>query len=247
MCITTEEELAGMQAAGKIARQVLQAMRAAVRPGISTRELDEIGARVMTEHGAQSAPKLVYGFPGYSCISVNNEVVHGIPSDRVLVAGDLVKLDVTIEKGGFMADTAVTVGVGDIAEDSARLLACAVRAFERAMLVARAGFRVLEIGRAVEREARRDGFSVVRELCGHGIGRTIHELPEVPNYLDTRASSVLHEGLVITVEPILAAGDGKSLPGSDGWTVLTADHRRASHYEHTIVITGGRPLVLTAA
>jgi len=216
MCITTEEELAGMQAAGKIARLVLEAMRAAVRPGISTRELDEIGARVMTEHDAQSAPKLVYGFPGYSCISVNNEVVHGIPGDRVLVAGDLVKLDVTIEKGGFMADTAVTVGVADIAEDGARLLACAVRAFERAMLVARAGFRVMEIGRAVEREARRDGFSVVRELCGHGIGRTIHELPEVPNYLDTRASSVLHVGLVITVEPILAAGDGKSLPGSDG-------------------------------
>jgi len=216
MCITTEEELAGMQAAGKIARLVLEAMRAAVRPGISTRELDEIGARVMTEHDAQSAPKLVYGFPGYSCISVNNEVVHGIPGDRVLVAGDLVKLDVTIEKGGFMADTAVTVGVADIAEDGARLLACAVRAFEHAMLVARAGFRVMEIGRAVEREARRDGFSVVRELCGHGIGRTIHELPEVPNYLDTRASSVLHVGLVITVEPILAAGDGKSLPGSDG-------------------------------
>jgi methionyl aminopeptidase len=247
MSITTEEELAGMQAAGLIARHVLEAMKQQVRPGISTAELDAIGNRVMQEHQARSAPALVYGFPGGSCISVNDEVVHGIPSERVLADGDLVKLDVTIEKDGFMADTAATVAVGAVSTERSQLLECAERAFAKAMLVARAGFRVFEIGRAVEREVRRSGFSVVRPLCGHGIGRTIHEEPQVPNFLDLRARSILTEGLVITVEPIISAGDGEEFLADDGWTVRTVDKSPAAHYEHTLVITRGRPIVLTAA
>ncbi len=236
-----------MRAAGAVVRLMLDAMRDAVRPGVTTAELDRVGADVMKQHGAQSAPALVYGFPGVSCISVNDEAVHGIPGPRALQQGDLVKLDVTIEKDGFMADAAVTVPVGEVTEERQNLIACAERAFAKAMLVARAGFRVWEIGRAVEREVRRSGFSVIRDLSGHGIGRTIHEEPRVPNYPDAEANQVLTEGLVITVEPIIAAGSGRSYVAPDRWTVITADHRPSAHYEHTLVITKGSPILLTAA
>src|SRR5262249_36048087 len=186
-------------------------------------ELDDTGAQVMREHGAQSAPQLVYKFPGVNCISVNDEAVHGIPSGRVVQKGDLVKLDVTIEKDGCMADAAETVAVQDTPAERRRLMECAERAFYKSRLVARAGFRVSEIGRAVEKEVRRAGFSVIRDLGGHGIGRTIHEAPRVPNFADPQANDILTDGLVITVEPIIAAGSGRILVAKDGWTVCTAD------------------------
>ena len=247
MSINGPEELAGMRAAGAVVCLMLDAMKREVRPGITTAELDEVGAGVMRQHGARSAPALVYGFPGVSCISVNDEAVHGIPGKRAVQRGDLVKLDVTVEKDGFMADAAVTVPVGEVTEERQRLVACAERAFAKAMLVARAGFRVSEIGRAVEREVRRSGFSVIRDLGGHGIGRTIHEEPRVPNYADPEANQVLTEGLVITVEPIIAAGSGRSFVADDKWTIVTADRRPSAHYEHTLVITKGAPMLLTAA
>lgn len=247
MSINEPGELAGMRAAGDIVRFMLEAMRDQVRPGITTAELDEVGAGVMRHHGAQSAPALVYGFPGVSCISLNEEAVHGIPGKRALQQGDLVKLDVTIEKNGFMADAAFTVPVGEVTEERKKLVACAERAFAKAMLVARAGFRVWEIGRAVEREVRRSGFSVIRSLAGHGIGRTIHEEPRVPNFPDAQSNQVLTEGLVITVEPIIAAGSGRVFIAPDKWTMVTADRRPSAHYEHTLVITKGAPILLTAA
>jgi methionyl aminopeptidase len=222
-------------------------MKREVRAGVTTAELDEAGARVMRECGAQSAPSLVYGFPGANCISLNDEAVHGISGDRQLKEGDLLKLDVTVEKDGFMADAAETVGVGEIPEQSRQLMECAERAFQKATLVARAGFRVFEIGRAVEKEVRRAGFSVIRDLGGHGIGRTIHEEPRVPNFADPEASQILTEGLVITIEPIIAAGSGRAVLARDGWTVRTADHRPSAHYEHTLVITKREPILLTAA
>jgi len=247
MSINDPRELAGMQAAGEVVRLMLEAMQNAVRPGITTAELDDVGAAVMRQHGAQSAPAMVYRFPGVSCISLNEEAVHGIPGPRAVKEGDLVKLDVTIEKDGYMADAALTVPAGKVTDEHEKLIACAERAFTKAMLVARAGFRVWEIGRAIEREVRRSGFSVIRELTGHGIGRTIHEEPLVPNYPDARANQVLNEGLVITVEPIIAAGSGRSYLAPDGWTVITADRRASAHYEHTLVITRGMPVLLTAA
>jgi methionyl aminopeptidase len=247
MSINGPEELAGMRAAGAVVALMLGAMKAAVRPGVTTAELDEAGASVMRQHGARSAPAMVYSFPGVSCISVNDEAVHGIPGKRAVANGDLVKLDVTIEKGGFMADAAVTVPVGEVSQERQRLIACAERAFAKAMLVARAGFRVWEIGRLIEREVRRTGFSVIRDLGGHGIGRTIHEEPRVPNYADFQANEVLTEGLVITVEPIIAAGSGRSFVARDNWTVVTADHSVSAHYEHTLLITKGEPMLLTAA
>src|SRR5271170_246321 len=246
MSINGPEELAGMRAAGAVVCLMLGAMKSQVRAGITTAELDEVGAGVMRQHGARSAPAMVYGFPGVNCISLNDEAVHGIPGRRALQQGDLVKLDVTVEKNGFMADAAVTVPVGEVTEERQRLMECAERAFAKAMLVARAGFRVSEIGRVVEREVRRSGFSVIRDLGGHGIGRTIHEEPRVPNYADPEANQVLTEGLVITVEPIIAAGSGRAVLGKDGWTVRTADGKPSAHYEHTLVITRGAPMLLTA-
>jgi methionyl aminopeptidase len=247
MSITDPKEMEGMRAAGMVVRKMIEAMKKAVRPGVTTAQLDEVGAAVMREQGAKSAPQMVYQFPGTNCISLNEEAVHGIPGDRRVQDGDLVKLDVTIEKDGFMADAAVTVAVGEVPEASRRLIACAERAFEKAMLVARAGFRVSEIGRVVEREVRRSGFSVIRDLGGHGIGRTIHEEPRVPNYADPGANAILTEGLVITVEPIIAAGSGRAFLAKDGWTVRTADGKPSAHYEHTLVITKGEPILLTAA
>jgi methionyl aminopeptidase len=246
LSINEPEELEALRAAGAVVRRVLEAMKREVRPGITTAQLDAIGAAVMAENGARSAPATVYKFPGSNCISLNEEAVHGVPGTRELRSGDLLKLDVTIEKDGFMADAAETVPVGEITPEAQRLMACARRAFEKAMLVARAGFRVSEIGRAVEREVRRDGFSVIRELGGHGIGRTIHEQPRIPNYPDPEAREFLTEGLVIAVEPIIAAGSGRTILAEDGWTMKTADRRPAAHYEHTIVVTKGAPILLTA-
>ncbi len=247
MSINGPEEMEAMREAGRIVRRVIDAMKAQVRPGVTTQQLDDVGAEVMRRNGAQSAPTLVYNFPGANCISLNEEAVHGIPSDRQLQNGDVLKLDVTIEKNGFMADAAVTVPVGEISEENQRLIDTAERAFQKAMLVARAGYRVSEIGRMVEREVRRAGFSVIRDLGGHGIGRTIHEEPRVPNFPDPEASQILTEGLVITVEPIIAAGSARTVLGKDGWTVRTADRRPAAHYEQTLVITKREPILLTAA
>jgi methionyl aminopeptidase len=210
MSIKAAKELAGMRAAGLVVRRTLEAMKRAVRPGVTTAEVDEAGAQIIREHGARPAPALVYGFPGA----------------RKIREGDLVKLDVTIEKDGFMADAAVTIGVGEISEQKSRLMACAERAFHHAMKFARAGVRVAEIGGAIEREVRRSGFSVVRELGGHGIGRTIHEPPSVSNYLEPNSKDILTEGLVITVEPIIASGSGKVVVGADGWTDGRNQRRR---------------------
>jgi methionyl aminopeptidase len=247
MSIKDEQELAYLKAVGRIVRQVLDAMKAEVRPGVSTRYLDDIGARIMRENGANSAPRMVYKFPGATCISLNDEAVHGIPGDRTLKDGDLVKLDVTVEKDGFMADAALTVPVGKISEQAEQLMACAERAFHKAMLVARSGFRVFEIGKMVEREVRKSKFSVIRELGGHGIGRTIHEQPHVPNYPDPQARQIMNEGLVITVEPIISTGPGRVFTAKDGWTLRTGDHGLSAHFEHTLVITSGAPILLTAA
>jgi methionyl aminopeptidase len=236
-----------MRRAADVVRLTLDAMERHVAAGVSTQALDEVAARVFREHGARSAPALVYGFPGSALISVNDEVVHGIPGPRRLCEGDVVKLDVTAERDGYIADAARTAIVGAGSELARRLRVCARRAFRKALSAARAGTRVSEIGRAVEREVGGFGFSVVRGLDGHGIGRTIHEAPPVPNYYNPRQTDVLTEGLVLTIEPIISAGSGRAVESGDGWTIRTADGSLAAHYEHTLVITRDRPVILTAA
>jgi len=247
MSIKSRYEFEKLRAIGGIVRKALDSMAAAVRPGIATAELDRIGAEVLARHGAESAPPKVYGFPTAVCISVNDEAIHGIPGGRVIRAGDLVKLDLVAEKDGFYADAAVTVTAGEATEMAQRLVRCAETAFHHGAEAARAGNRVHDIGRAVERETRRCGFSVLRELCGHGVGRGIHEPPTVPNYHDPRFRARLTEGLVITIEPIVAAGEGRTELQPDGWTIRTADRSLSAHFEHTVVITRGAPVVLTGA
>lgn len=247
MSIKSPAELLKLQIIGSIVRKALDATAAAVRPGITTAELDQIGARVLAEHGAESSPPKVYNFPGAFCISVNDEAIHGIPGDRVIRAGDLVKLDLVAEKDGFFADAAVTVCVGAVSTTAAALARCAETAFRKAAQVARAGNRINDIGKAVENETRRCGFQVMKSYCGHGVGSAIHEPPQVLNYHDPASRAKLTEGLVLTIEPIIAAGKGKGVLQRDHWTIRTADGSLAAHYEHTLVITKGEPVLVTAA
>ena len=247
MSIKSQAELKKLQVIGRIVRLTLEEMAAAVRPGVTTAALDSIGAAVLARHGAESSPPLVYGFPGTACISVNDEAIHGIPGARTLTEGDLVKLDVTAQRDGFVADAAVTVRVGQVSATADALARCAETAFRQGLKAARAVNRVCEIGRAVEREVRRCGFSVIRELCGHGVGRTIHEEPCVPNHYDPRLRAKLTDGLVITIEPIIAAGGGRAELQPDKWTMRTGDRSLAAHYEHTVVVTRDAPILLTAA
>jgi methionyl aminopeptidase len=247
MSITTAEQLEKLRACGVIVAKALRAMTGAVRPGVTTAELSEIGARILAENGAQSSPPLVYNFPGEVCISINDEVVHGVPGLRVIQPGDLVKLDLTAVKDGYHTDSAVSIQVPPAAEKSRELAHCAERAFRQALTAARSGNRTKDIGRAVEREVRRRGFHVIRELGGHGVGRTIHEEPSVPNYADPEACHLLTAGLVITIEPIIAVGTANVSLDRDGWTVRTVDGSLSAHYEHTIVITKRDPILLTAA
>jgi methionyl aminopeptidase len=246
MSIESVEDLLGLQRAGAVTRKTIEAMKAAVRPGITTSELDQIGAKVMRQSGGRSAPKLVYRFPGENCISVNEEIVHGVPGRRSLRPGDLVKLDVTVELDGYIADACETVAVPPVKSQQQRLMDCARNSFMAGLAIVRPGVRAYEIGEAIQKEVTRAGFSVVRELMGHGIGRTIHEAPTIPNYRDLRSSQVLTKGLVFTIEPLIAAGSGRMVTMRDGWTIRTRDRSLSAHYEHTVFVGDHGAELLTA-
>ena len=247
MSIKSEADWRGLRQVASVARETLDVLAAQVRPGMTTGELDATAARVFAAHSARSAPALVYGFPGTVLISVNDEIVHGIPGARRIRTGDIVKIDVTVEKDGYVADAARSVIVEPAGETAHRLVACAVAAFQAALAVARAGVRVNEIGRAIEQVVRRRGFSVVDGLAGHGVGRTIHEEPSVPNRYDPWQSDVLTEGLVLTIEPMISTGSARVVQDADGWTLRTSDGGLSAHHEHTLVITHREPIVLTGA
>lgn len=247
MSIGSIEDRRGMEEAGRIVGRTLAALRLLVRPGVTTAEIDLECARHLERHGARSAPRLFYGFPGAVCISVDDEAVHGIPGNRIIRPGDLVKLDLTVEKNGYVADAAITVPVAPVPEQRLRLADCAARAFAKALPCISAGRRIRDIGAAIEKEARCQGFAVIPELTGHGVGRAIHEEPVIPNYPDERDHRVLTEGLVIAVEPILTTGSGRVVEDADGWTVKTEDGAPAVHFEHTLVVTRDRPVLLTTA
>lgn len=247
MSIETEKDLLGLMQVGKVVGTTLREMARSVEPGITTADLDQIAGRLLKSHGARSAPRIFYGFPGVACISVNDEAVHGIPGTRALRPGDLVKLDLTAELDGYIADAAVTVPVGPTSSRKRKLVECAESAFQKALGVARAGRPIYEIGRAVESEVKRQGFTVLRELCSHGVGREIHEEPTVPNYEDRRARQRLTDGLVITIEPIISTGSDRVVTAADGWTEKTLDGSFSAHFEHTIVVMREQPLILTAA
>jgi methionyl aminopeptidase len=245
MSADTPEDLAGLRAAGRVVAQTLRQLRKLVRPGITTAELDAAAAHVFAAHGAQSGPRLDYDFPGAICISVGDEAVHGIPGPRRLREGELVKLDVTAELNGFYADACRTVAVGRTKPSALKLIGAAESGLRRGMAAATSGAPLNDIGVAVQGEVERRGFAVCGALTGHGIGRKIHEEPTVFNVGLPGPSPRLTEGLVITIEPIIAAGDGEVVEDGE-WVVRTGDGSLSAHAEHTIVITNGAPLVLTA-
>ena len=246
MSIDSEVELAAMKCAGAVVAEALQTMKAAVKPGVTPAELDALCGQVYARHGAVSAPRLVYGAPVHAFISVNENVVHGLPTTEPLQPGDIVKLDVTPSVAGFIADAAITVIVPPASQGAKRLVACAEAAFWAAMKVAKAGRPLHAIGRAVEGEVKRRGFFVIRELSGHSLGRTIHEEPQVLNFYHPHGRAPLTKGLVLAVEPMISAGRSRVVTRADGWTIGTKDGSLTAHFEHTVVITLGKPLVLTA-
>ena len=247
MTIESATELEGMRAIGRLVAEALVRMEAAVKPGVTTAQLDDVARVFLEANGARSAPQITYGFPGFTCISVNEEIVHGIPSARVLREGDLVTLDVTAELKGFMADAARTVALPGASSESQNLIASAQRAFEAGVNAARPGARVRAIGRAIELSVKQDGFSVMRELCGHGIGRSLHEEPTVTNFDDPAANMPLHQGLVLAVEPLVSMRPAHIFDEADGWTIRTHNRAWSAHHENTIVVMDGEPIVLTVA
>jgi methionyl aminopeptidase len=246
MSIESNADFEGVREAGRVTTAILDALVKHITVGMTTGELDSIAATVLRLNGARSAPAMVYGFPGTVLISVNDEIVHGIPGRRRLQHGDLISLDATVEKNGYVADAARSLIVGEGSTTACALVDAAERALRKALGVARAGVRMNEIGRAVQTEVRRSGFAVVRGLCGHGVGRTIHEPPEIPNVFDPTQHDLLTDGLVLTIEPIISAGSPYTVQDADGWTLRTSDGSMAAHCEHTLIITDGKPVVLAA-
>lgn len=248
MTVETDEELEALRRIGSIVGGTLRDLSTQIRAGITTGELDFIGERMLRAAGARSAPPMVYGFPGAFCISVNDEAAHGVPGDRVLIEGDLVKIDLTAELNGYMADAAVTVSIPPVAPSAQILVQGASASLRVAIGAATAGRRLRDVGRAVEHDVRRRKLMVIRELCGHGVGRTIHEEPRcVPSYDDPHAGMRLTAGAVIALEPHISTGTGRIATAPDGWTLRTRDGSPVANFEHTVVITNRRAIVLTAA
>ena len=232
---------------GRIVGLVLKAMREAVRPGMTTAELDAIGAELLKQHGARSAPQLAYRFPGATCISINDEVAHGIPGSRVIQPTDLVNIDVSAELDGYWADSGASVPMPDATNEARRICECAQKALTRAIETTSAGQHIYAIGKAVETQADKCGYNVIRELSGHGVGRGIHEKPSIPNYFTKRAKDRLTDGLVITLEPFVTTGSGRIYTADDGWTIKTVDAKSiTAQYEHTVVVSKGNPILVTA-
>lgn len=248
MTIETVQELQNLKHIGKIVAQIIQAMGRALRPDITTGELDELGGKLLQQHGATSAPKLTYDFPGYTCISVNEEAAHGVPGDRVINAGDLVNIDVSAEKNGFFADSGYTFLVEPIDEGNRRLCRYAQQALDEAMTVAKAGKRLNLIGKRITQVARKAGYKTLKDLGSHGIGKSLHDEPEfIANYYDSNDRRLLQEGQVITIEPFLSTQAQLTYRADDGWTLLTPAGNRSAQFEHTMVITNDKPIILTAA
>ena len=236
-----------MQRVGALVAHTLQVLQSELRPGLTTADLDALAAREFARAGATSGPAELVGFPGTICISVNEEVVHGVPGGRRLREGDLVTLDVTPLLDGFCADAAVTVPVGTPSPAARRLLTSTAAVLREALRAAVTGARLSAIGRATEDAARERGLAVFRELLGHGVGRTMHEPPSVPNVFVPGLRRPLNDGLVLAIEPMVGLGGEDLVLRDDGWTIATADGSLAAHVEHTVVVRPEHPLVLTAA
>jgi methionyl aminopeptidase len=243
--IKSEDEIAMMRQAGRIVGEVLQMLVDRLRPGLVTRELDEIVRAEFKKRKVIPAFLGYQGYPAAVCVSINDEIVHGIPGDREIMDGDIVSIDLGCIRKGFVADAAVTAGVGNISPEAQRLIEVTREALNRAIAAARAGARLGGIGAAIQSYVEGEGFSVVREYVGHGVGRQMHEDPQVPNYGDPDSGPILREGMAIAIEPMVNVGDWRTKRDSDSWTVRTLDGSLSAHFEHTVAIRNDQAELLT--
>lgn len=246
MTLESNEQLEGLRRIGKIVANCLQHMAGHMEPGMTTRELDMVGQDFLAQHGARSAPRLTYNFPGYTCISVNHEFAHGIPNEKVLAASDLVNIDVSAELDGFFADTGGSFIIPPVTKTKRQLCDATREALNAAIKAARAGRPLRVIGAAVEATAKRRRMTIIRNLGSHGVGRALHEEPAfIPSFHDPHDKRMLRENMVITIEPFLSNGAHFAEDGDDGWTLKTNPRYLAAQYEHTMVITKDEPIILT--
>lgn len=246
MTIESQADVDGILNTGRVVAQVRDAMLAAVEPGMTTAELDHLGAALLERFGARSAPRVTYDFPGATCISINEEAAHGIPGARVIQAGDVVNIDVSAELDGYFADTGGTVVAPPVTPLKARLCHATRQALKNALAEARAGALINRIGKAVQRTAAEHGFKVIRNLAGHGVGRSLHEAPEgILGYCETRDKRRLKYGQVLAVEPFLSTRSSYVSEADDGWTLLGQPGNLSAQFEHTIIVTRGAPIIAT--
>ena len=245
--IKSDREIAAMRQAGKIVAAVLEVLKLDLRPGMKTKELDIITDQELEKLGVKASFKGYRGFPASLCVSVNDEIVHGIPGERLLNEGDIVSLDLGAICNGFHGDAAVTVAVGEISPQARKLVKTAEGALKAGIAAAFCGARLGDVSAAIQYYVESRGFSVVREYTGHGIGREMHEEPQVPNFGRLGEGLKLKRGMTLALEPMVNAGSWRTRLGSDHWVVLTADGSLSAHFEHTVLITDGEPEVLTVA
>ena len=246
MTVSSDDDLAKLKQIGRIVADTLEAMSKAIEPGITTRELDQVGREVMQAAGARPAPELVYGFPGATCISVNEEIAHGIPGDRRIEPGDLVNIDVSAEKDGYFSDTGASFAVPPVTRAVERLCRDGRRALWTGLRQVGTGRPLSGIGQAVGAFARKNGYTLVRNLASHGVGLALHEEPkEIATWPDASERRIIGEGLVFTVEPFLSLGADLADNGDDPWTLYSRPKALTVQYEHTVVATRNGPLVLT--
>jgi methionyl aminopeptidase len=238
-------EIELLKRSNAIVAEVFQELRKAVEPGITTKELDQIVEKTILSRGALPAFKGYRGFPASLCVSINEEVVHGIPSQRKLKEGDLVSLDVGVNLNGYFGDGAITLAIGEVDGEARRLLEVTERALYLGIEKAKIGNRLFDISYAIQAWVESHGFSVVRDFVGHGIGRDLHEEPQIPNFGSPHQGPRLEKGMVFALEPMVNEGTYEVRILSDGWTVVTADGKRSAHFEHTIAITDGRAEILS--
>ena len=243
--IKNNKEIDLMRSAGKIVAETLLLIEKKVRPGITTAELDRIAEEFITKHGARPSFKGLYGFPASLCISVNEQVVHGIPGGYVLKDGDIISVDCGAYKNGFHGDAARTFGVGNISEEAKKLINVTRESFFKGIEYAKVGNRLTDISHEIQSYVEASGFSVVRDFVGHGIGRVVHEDPDIPNYGRPGRGPKLVEGMALAIEPMVNVGNYKVKTLNDDWTVVTSDGSLSAHYENTIVILPDGPEILT--
>lgn len=249
MSISTQEELLGMQKISDAVGKTLKMMREYAKPGMTTKELDEYGGVLLQQFGAKSAPRLTYGFPGWTCISVNEEIAHGMPTDRtVLREGDLINVDVSAELEGFWADNGGSFVLGEDIHQHNRLVNASKEILHKAIHNIRGGVRIAEIGRLIENEAKKSGYKVIKNLTGHGVGRALHEEPhEIACFYDRFNRDRFRKNSVVAIETFISTKATYAHTQADGWTLKSRDGSFVAQHEHTIIVTDGKPVILTEA